>query len=88
VPTQKSEIHLLAFVLHCSPGLWIAVFTSLNVTAMAVAVSEWLSISGLKPKCRQRSKSFRIASVLWAKWGGGCALWTPGGIQGSQVQVK
>ncbi|PSN52890.1 hypothetical protein C0J52_03006 [Blattella germanica] len=83
-PTQKSEIPLLAFLLPFSPELWIAIFTSLNITAMAVAVYEWLSPFGLNPWGRQRSKNFRqdtlfylfklkhsssIASALWVMWG-------------------
>jgi ionotropic glutamate receptor NMDA 3A len=68
-PTQKSEIPLLAFLLPFSPELWIAIFTSLNITAMAVAVYEWLSPFGLNPWGRQRSKNFSIASALWVMWG-------------------
>jgi ionotropic glutamate receptor NMDA 3A len=68
-PTEKSEIPLLAFLLPFSPELWIAIFTSLNITAMAVAVYEWLSPFGLNPWGRQRSKNFSIASALWVMWG-------------------
>ncbi|XP_063230536.1 uncharacterized protein LOC134535392 [Bacillus rossius redtenbacheri] len=68
-PTQRSEIPLLAFLLPFSPELWIAIFTSLNITAMAVAVYEWLSPFGLNPWGRQRSKNFSIASALWVMWG-------------------
>ena len=68
-PTQKSEIPLLAFLLPFSPELWIAIFTSLNITAMAVAVYEWLSPFGLNPWGRQRSKNFSISSALWVMWG-------------------
>nr|CAD7408509.1 unnamed protein product [Timema cristinae] len=68
-PTQKSEVPLLAFLLPFSPELWIAIFTSLNITAMAVAVYEWLSPFGLNPWGRQRSKNFSIASALWVMWG-------------------
>ncbi|KAJ6625678.1 Glutamate receptor ionotropic, NMDA 3A, partial [Pseudolycoriella hygida] len=39
-PKTKSEIPLLAFLLPFSPELWIAIFTSLNITAIAVAVYE------------------------------------------------
>lgn len=66
---RKSEIPLLAFLLPFSPELWIAVFTSLNITAMAVAVYEWFSPFGLNPWGRQRSKNFSIASALWVMWG-------------------
>ena len=68
-PTQKSEIPLLAFLLPFSPELWIAIFTSLNITAIAVAVYEWLSPFGLNPWGRQRSKNFSISSALWVMWG-------------------
>lgn len=64
-PTQKSEIPLHAFLLPFSPELWIAIFLSLNLTALAVAVYEWLSPFGLNPWGRQRSKNFSIASALW-----------------------
>nr|QHN69193.1 ionotropic receptor 12 [Sirex nitobei] len=68
-PKLKSEIPLLAFLLPFSTELWIAVFTSLNITAMAVAAYEWLSPFGLNPWGRQRSKNFSIASALWVMWG-------------------
>ncbi|KAG4073833.1 hypothetical protein HA402_014038 [Bradysia odoriphaga] len=68
-PKTKSEIPLLAFLLPFSPELWIAIFTSLNITAIAVAVYEWLSPFGLNPWGRQRSKNFSISSALWVMWG-------------------
>lgn len=68
-PAQKNEIPLLAFLLPFSPELWIAIFTSLNVTAIAVAIYEWLSPFGLNPWGRKRSKNFSIASALWVMWG-------------------
>ncbi|GBP15073.1 Glutamate receptor ionotropic, NMDA 3A [Eumeta japonica] len=68
-PTQQSDIPLLAFLLPFSPELWIAIFTSLNVTAIAVAIYEWLSPFGLNPWGRQRSKNFSISSALWVMWG-------------------
>lgn len=68
-PKHRSEIPLLAFLQPFSPQLWIAVFTSLNITAMAVAVYEWWSPFGLNPWGRQRSKNFSIASALWVCWG-------------------
>ncbi|XP_043285418.1 uncharacterized protein [Venturia canescens] len=68
-PKPKSEIPLLAFLMPFSTELWIAVFTFLNVTAMAVAVYEWFSPFGLNPWGRQRSKNFSIASALWVMWG-------------------
>lgn len=61
-PQTKSEIPLLAFLLPFSPELWIAIFTSLNVTAIAVAIYEWLSPFGLNPWGRQRSKNFSMSS--------------------------
>nr|QNL15098.1 ionotropic receptor 1 [Aulacocentrum confusum] len=68
-PKENAEISLLAFLLPFSPELWIAIFTSLNITAMAVAVYEWFSPFGLNPWGRQRSKNFSIASALWVMWG-------------------
>ncbi|XP_075970664.1 uncharacterized protein LOC142973031 isoform X2 [Anticarsia gemmatalis] len=68
-PNQKPDIPLLAFLLPFSPELWIAIFTSLNVTAIAVAIYEWLSPFGLNPWGRQRSKNFSISSALWVMWG-------------------
>ncbi|XP_031622004.1 uncharacterized protein LOC116340012 isoform X2 [Contarinia nasturtii] len=68
-PKRKSEIPLLAFLLPFSPELWIAIFTSLNITAVAVAVYEWLSPFGLNPWGRQRSKNFSLSSALWVMWG-------------------
>lgn len=61
-PQTKSDIPLLAFLLPFSPELWIAIFTSLNITAVAVAVYEWLSPFGLNPWGRQRSKNFSMSS--------------------------
>lgn len=65
-PKTKSEIPLLAFLLPFSPELWIAIFTSLNITAVAVAVYEWLSPFGLNPWGRQRSKNFSMSSGMYA----------------------
>lgn len=63
-PQSKSEIPLLAFLLPFSPELWIAIFTSLNVTAIAVAIYEWRSPFGLNPWGRQRSKNFSMSSGM------------------------
>jgi ionotropic glutamate receptor NMDA 3A len=68
-PKERSSISLLAFLQPFSPELWIAVFTSLNITAMFVAAYEWFSPFGLNPWGRQRSKNFSIASALWVMWG-------------------
>lgn len=68
-PQQKSEIPLMAFLLPFSPELWIAIFTSLNITAIAVAIYEWLSPFGLNPWGRMRSKNFSMSSALWVMWG-------------------
>ncbi|XP_054275672.1 uncharacterized protein LOC128994876 isoform X1 [Macrosteles quadrilineatus] len=68
-PRQRTDIPLLAFLLPFSPELWIAIFTSLNVTAVAVAIYEWLSPFGLNPWGRQRSKNFSMSSALWVCWG-------------------
>lgn len=68
-PQQKSDIPLLAFLLPFSPALWIAIFTSLNITAIAVAIYEWLSPFGLNPWGRQRTKNFSMSSALWVMWG-------------------
>ncbi|XP_047343769.1 uncharacterized protein LOC124946711 isoform X1 [Vespa velutina] len=68
-PKLKSEIPLFAFLFPFSTELWIAVFTSLNLTAIAVALYEWFSPFGLNPWGRQRSKNFSIASALWVMWG-------------------
>lgn len=68
-PQLRSEIPLFAFLFPFSTELWIAVFTSLNFTAIAVALYEWFSPFGLNPWGRQRSKNFSIASALWVMWG-------------------
>ena len=68
-PKLKSGIPLFAFLLPFSTDLWITVFAFLNITAMFVAVYEWLSPFGLNPWGRQRSKNFSIASALWVMWG-------------------
>ncbi|XP_011499765.1 PREDICTED: uncharacterized protein LOC105363713 [Ceratosolen solmsi marchali] len=68
-PKERNSFSLLAFLQPFSPELWIAVFTSLNITAMFVAAYEWFSPFGLNPWGRQRSKNFSIASALWVMWG-------------------
>ncbi|XP_075235507.1 uncharacterized protein LOC142332777 [Lycorma delicatula] len=68
-PDKRTDIPLLAFLLPFSSELWIAIFTSLNVTAVAVAIYEWLSPFGLNPWGRQRSKNFSMSSALWVCWG-------------------
>ncbi|XP_053686430.1 uncharacterized protein LOC128735972 [Sabethes cyaneus] len=68
-PQTNPDVPLLAFLLPFSPELWIAIFTSLNVTAIAVAIYEWLSPFGLNPWGRQRSKNFSMSSALWVMWG-------------------
>lgn len=61
-PKVKTDIPLLAFLMPFSPELWIAVFIWLNLTAIAVAIYEWLSPFGLNPWGRQRSKNFSLSS--------------------------
>ncbi|XP_050304727.1 uncharacterized protein LOC126742188 isoform X4 [Anthonomus grandis grandis] len=68
-PQQRSEIPLLAFLLPFSFELWLAILISLNITAIAVAIYEWLSPFGLNPWGRQRSKNFSMSSALWVMWG-------------------
>ncbi|XP_050537258.1 glutamate receptor ionotropic, NMDA 3A-like isoform X2 [Daktulosphaira vitifoliae] len=68
-PKRKTNIPLLAFLLPLSPNLWIAIFVSLHVTTVAVALYEWFSPFGLNPAGRQRSKNFGMPSALWAMWG-------------------
>lgn len=57
-PKRKTNVPLLAFLLPLSPSLWIAIFVSLHVTTVAVALYEWFSPFGLNPSGRQRSKNF------------------------------
>lgn len=66
---SNSDIPLLAFLLPFSFELWVAIFISLNITAISVAVYEWLSPFGLNPWGRQRTKNFSISSALWVMWG-------------------
>ncbi|XP_063988018.1 uncharacterized protein LOC135168078 isoform X2 [Diachasmimorpha longicaudata] len=68
-PKLNEEIPLLMFLHPFSTGLWLTIFISLNITAMAVAIYEWFSPFGLNPWGRQRSKNFSIASALWVMWG-------------------
>ncbi|XP_055628546.1 uncharacterized protein LOC129769999 isoform X2 [Toxorhynchites rutilus septentrionalis] len=68
-PQSVPDVPLFVFLLPFSPELWIAIFTSLNITAIAVAIYEWLSPFGLNPWGRQRSKNFSISSALWVMWG-------------------
>lgn len=66
---SQDDVSLLAFFKPFSLDLWIGIFVSLNVTAVAVAVYEWLSPFGLNPWGRQRTKNFSLASALWVMWG-------------------
>ena len=45
---SHDDVPLLAFLKPFSPDLWIGIFVSLNVTALAVAVYEWLSPFGVR----------------------------------------
>lgn len=67
--TKNDDVPLLAFLKPFSPDLWIGIFVSLNLTALAVAIYEWLSPFGLNPWGRQRTKNFSLASALWVMWG-------------------
>ncbi|KAG5670729.1 hypothetical protein PVAND_000973 [Polypedilum vanderplanki] len=68
-PKARIDIPLFAFLMPFSPELWIGVFIWLNLTAIAVAIYEWLSPFGLNPWGRQRSKNFSLSSALWVMWG-------------------
>ncbi|KAF2360784.1 Ionotropic glutamate receptor, partial [Trinorchestia longiramus] len=65
----QADIPLLAFLIPFSSDLWVAIFISLNITALAVAIYEWNSPFGLNPWGRQRSKNFSLGSALWVVWG-------------------
>ena len=67
--TKNDDVPLLAFLKPFGADLWIGIFISLNVTAVAVAIYEWLSPFGLNPWGRQRTKNFSLASALWVMWG-------------------
>ncbi|XP_065569170.1 uncharacterized protein LOC136032754 isoform X2 [Artemia franciscana] len=66
---DNDDVSLLAFLEPFSMDLWIVIFVSLNLTAIVVAVYEWLSPFGLNPYGRQRTKNFSLASALWVMWG-------------------
>jgi ionotropic glutamate receptor NMDA 3A len=67
--SQHIEAPLYAFLAPFSPALWIAIFVSLNITAVATAIYEWISPFGLNPKGRGRAKNFTLGSALWVMWG-------------------
>ncbi|XP_076353138.1 glutamate receptor ionotropic, NMDA 3A-like isoform X2 [Tachypleus tridentatus] len=67
-PSRLHAVPLSAFLEPFSIELWIVIFASLNVTAIAAAVYEWLSPFGLNPWGRQRTKNFSLASALWVMW--------------------
>lgn len=62
---HSDSVPLTAFLVPFSPHLWIAIFASLFVTAVAAAIYEWLSPFGLNPWGRQRTKNFTLASASW-----------------------
>lgn len=66
--SQYYEVPLSVFLVPFSIQLWIAIFASLNATAIAAALYEWFSPFGLNPWGRQRTKNFSIASALWVMW--------------------
>ncbi|XP_035218245.1 glutamate receptor ionotropic, NMDA 3A-like [Stegodyphus dumicola] len=66
--TQERDVPLSAFLVPFSAQLWIAIFTSLNMTAIFAAIYEWLSPFGLNPWGRMRNKNFSLASALWVMW--------------------
>ncbi|KAL1481321.1 hypothetical protein MTO96_015755 [Rhipicephalus appendiculatus] len=64
----KRDVPLSAFLIPFSVPLWLAIFLSLKVTALAAALYEWFSPFGLNPWGRQRTKNFSLASALWVMW--------------------
>ncbi|XP_022254048.1 glutamate receptor ionotropic, NMDA 3A-like [Limulus polyphemus] len=66
--SKLHDVPLSAFLVPFSVHLWVAIFASLNVTAFAAAIYEWLSPFGLNPWGRQRTKNFSLASALWVMW--------------------
>ncbi|XP_035710372.1 uncharacterized protein LOC118436410 isoform X2 [Folsomia candida] len=67
--SKERDVPLLAFLAPFSPTLWAAIFITLNLTALVVAIYEWFSPFGLNPWGRQRTKNFSISSALWVVWG-------------------
>ncbi|UYV76114.1 hypothetical protein LAZ67_13002577, partial [Cordylochernes scorpioides] len=65
---QYREAPLYAFLVPFSVQLWVAIFGSLTITAIAAASYEWVSPFGLNPWGRQRTKNFTLASALWVMW--------------------
>ncbi|XP_067136864.1 glutamate receptor ionotropic, NMDA 3A-like isoform X2 [Centruroides vittatus] len=66
--SQYREVPLSAFLVPFSYQLWVAIFASLNLTAIFAAIYEWHSPFGLNPWGRQRTKNFSLASALWVMW--------------------
>ncbi|CAN8004191.1 unnamed protein product [Ixodes hexagonus] len=64
----KRDVPLSAFLVPFSVPLWLAIFLSLKVTALAAALYEWFSPFGLNPWGRQRTRNFSLASALWVMW--------------------
>ncbi|XP_076347190.1 glutamate receptor ionotropic, NMDA 3A-like [Tachypleus tridentatus] len=67
-PSKLHAVPLSAFLEPFSIQLWVAIFVSLNVTAIVAAIYEWVSPFGLNPWGRQRVKNFSLASALWVMW--------------------
>lgn len=61
---RTSNVPITAFLLPFSIQLWIAIFSSLCLTAIAAATYEWLSPFGLNPWGRQRTKNFSIGKLF------------------------
>ncbi|XP_076335681.1 glutamate receptor ionotropic, NMDA 3A-like [Tachypleus tridentatus] len=66
--SKLHSVPLSAFLVPFSVQLWVAIFASLNVAALAAAIYEWISPFGLNPWGRQRTKNFSLASALWVMW--------------------
>jgi ionotropic glutamate receptor NMDA 3A len=67
--STRIKAPLYAFLAPFSADLWIAIFVSLNITAVATAIYEWISPFGLNPSGRGRAKNFTLGSALWVMWG-------------------
>lgn len=65
-PKVKTDIPLLAFLMPFSPELWIAIFIWLNLTAVAVAIYEWVSISNEIHLTGHKAIFFITAIPIWA----------------------
>ncbi|KAK3089927.1 hypothetical protein FSP39_007693 [Pinctada imbricata] len=64
VPVSKSKTSIIAFLAPFDIEVWLMIFASATVVAIATSLFEWNSPFGLNPWGRKRSKNYTLGSAL------------------------